>query len=100
MHVYMQHAETLNPEQIREFLEAGEGIAFAGQKRAETYAWTQQLLVSQEYDCQGTLFKVFLCDRTTLYKMFHFVCRVSLPSSSLALRSATAIPRFCPRNSS
>ncbi|MGI9074454.1 MAG: hypothetical protein ACR2JB_24780 [Bryobacteraceae bacterium] len=49
----MQNAETLNPEQIRNFLEAGEALAFAGQSRAETYAWAQQLLVAQEYGCQG-----------------------------------------------
>jgi transposase InsO family protein len=49
----MQNAETLNPEQIRSFLETGEGITFAGQGQAETYAWAQQLLVAQEYACQG-----------------------------------------------
>ena len=53
MQVHMQNAETLNPEQIRNFLEAGEALAFAGQSRAETYAWAQQLLVAQEYACQG-----------------------------------------------
>src|SRR6476469_6628635 len=53
MQLRMQNAETLNPEQIRRFLETGEGIMFAGQGQAETYAWAQQLLVAQEYACQG-----------------------------------------------
>jgi transposase InsO family protein len=49
----MQNAETLNPEQIREFLKSSEAIAFAGQNQAEKYAWAQQLLVGQEYACQS-----------------------------------------------
>jgi transposase len=53
MHLRMQNAETLNPEQIRGFLETGDAIRFASQGRAETYAWAQQLLVAQEYACQG-----------------------------------------------
>lgn len=49
----MQNAETLNSEQIRSFLEAGDAIKFVGQSRAEAYAWAQQLLVGQEYAGQG-----------------------------------------------
>jgi transposase InsO family protein len=49
----MQNAETLNPDQIREFLKSSEAIAWTGQSRAETYAWAQRLLVGQEYACQG-----------------------------------------------
>jgi transposase InsO family protein len=49
----MQNAETLNPEQIGNFLKSGEAIAFASESRAETYAWAQRLLVAQEYACQG-----------------------------------------------
>jgi transposase InsO family protein len=49
----MQNAETLNPEQIREFLKSSEAIAFAGQSQGEKYAWAQQLLVGQEYACQN-----------------------------------------------
>jgi hypothetical protein len=33
MHVRMQNAETLNPEQINEFLKVGDGIEFAGQRQ-------------------------------------------------------------------
>lgn len=53
MHVHMQHAETLNPDQISQFLKLGDGIEFAGQSRAEKYAWAQRLLVAQEYARQG-----------------------------------------------
>jgi hypothetical protein len=49
----MQNAETLNPEQIREFLKSSGAIAFAGQSQAEKYAWAQQLLVEQEYARQS-----------------------------------------------
>src|SRR6476660_2685214 len=70
MQLRMQNAETLNPEQIRRFLETGEGITFAGQGQAETYAWAQQLLVAQEYVCQGNkergVFRAYLSKMTGL----------------------------------
>src|ERR1039458_3344286 len=53
MHVHMRTAETLNPDQISQFLALGETIEFAGQSRAERYAFAQQLLVAQEYARQG-----------------------------------------------
>jgi transposase InsO family protein len=49
----MQNAETLNPSQISEFLKLGEEISFAGQSRAEKYAFAQRLLVAREYASQG-----------------------------------------------
>jgi hypothetical protein len=49
MHVQMQHAETLNPDQINQFLTLSDSIEFAGQSRADKYAFAQQLLVAQEY---------------------------------------------------
>ena len=49
----MQNAESLNAEQISEFLKLGEAISFAGQSRGEKYAWAQRLLVAREYACQG-----------------------------------------------
>src|ERR1035437_3422098 len=49
MHVHMQTAETWNPDQISQFLKLGDTIEFAGQSRAERYAFAQQLLVAQEY---------------------------------------------------
>ena len=66
----MQNAETLNPEQIREFLKSSEAIAFAGQSQGEKYAWAQQLLVGQEYASQGKkdrgLIRAYLCKMTGL----------------------------------
>jgi transposase InsO family protein len=53
MHVHMQTAEILNPDQISQFLKLGNTIEFAGQSRAERYAFAQQLLVAQEYARQG-----------------------------------------------
>src|SRR5450759_2246669 len=53
MYVQMQTAETLNPDQIGQFLKLGDTIEFAGQSRAERYAFAQQLLVAQEYARQG-----------------------------------------------
>ena len=49
----MQNAETLNPNQISEFLRLGEAISLAGQSRGEKYAWAQRLLVGREYACRG-----------------------------------------------
>lgn len=45
----MQNAENLNPDQIRRFLELSEGVEFAGQSRAEVYAFTERVLVRQQY---------------------------------------------------
>jgi transposase InsO family protein len=45
----MQTAETLNPDQIGQFLKLGDTIEFAGHSRAERYAFAQQLLAAQEY---------------------------------------------------
>jgi hypothetical protein len=49
----MQTAETLNPDQISQFLKLGDTIEFAGHGRAERYAFAQQLLAAQEYARQG-----------------------------------------------
>jgi hypothetical protein len=53
MHVHLRTAETLNPDQISQLLKLGETIEFGGQRRAEKYAFAQQLLVAQEYARQG-----------------------------------------------
>jgi transposase InsO family protein len=45
----MQNAESLNPEQIRQFLELSETVEFAGQSRAEIYAFVERVLVVQQY---------------------------------------------------
>lgn len=49
----MQNAENLNPDQIRRFLELSEGVEFAGQSRAEVYAFTEGVLVKQQYVALG-----------------------------------------------
>ena len=45
----MQNAESLSQGQIERFLESSEEINFVGQRRAEVYAWVQQVLVKQEF---------------------------------------------------
>lgn len=45
----MQNAENLNLEQIREFLDSSAGIAFTGAGREEIYAWTERVLIAQEF---------------------------------------------------
>jgi hypothetical protein len=53
MHVRMEHGESLSPHQMGEFLRASEAVRFAGQSRAEVYAWVQETLLRQEYFRQG-----------------------------------------------
>jgi len=53
MQMQMQNAEDLNLEQISDFLKASHGIEFSGQGRAETYQWTQRVLIAQEYTSRG-----------------------------------------------
>ena len=48
----MENAESLTPEQIREFLKGSQSIEFAGQNRAERYQFVQRVLVAQEYTQQ------------------------------------------------
>lgn len=45
----MWNAESLNREQIREFLKSSEAIEFAGCGRNEKYAWMERVLVAQNY---------------------------------------------------
>ncbi len=49
----MQNAETLNAEQMGEFLKLSREIEFTGQSRAEVYGWVGRVLVAQEYAGQG-----------------------------------------------
>src|SRR6185312_12972778 len=53
MRLHMQNAENLNPDQIRQFLELSEAVEFAGQSRAEVYAFTERVLVAQQYAASG-----------------------------------------------
>jgi transposase InsO family protein len=52
MQVHMQNAETMSQEQIREFLGSSAGIEFGGGGRSEVYAWTERVLVAQEFGRQ------------------------------------------------
>jgi transposase InsO family protein len=49
MQLTMQNAEHLNQDQIQEFLESSAEIEFAGRGRAEIYAWTERVVVAQEF---------------------------------------------------
>ena len=49
----MEHGESLSPQQMGEFLRGSEAVRFAGQNRAEVYAWVQETLLRQEYFRRG-----------------------------------------------
>lgn len=49
----MEHGESLSPQQMGEFLRGSEALRFAGQSRAEVYAWVQETLLRQEYFRRG-----------------------------------------------
>jgi transposase InsO family protein len=51
--ISVQEAEKLDLEQIRVFVEASEGIRFAGENRQQVYAWVEQVLVQQQYGRLG-----------------------------------------------
>ena len=53
MQVQVQSAERFSIEQIREFLAGSQGIEFQPESRAGIYAFTEQVLVDQEYLSQG-----------------------------------------------
>lgn len=76
----MQNAEELNLEQISEFLKASYGIVFSGQGRAETYAWTQQVLIAQEYASLGKT------ERGAVRRYITKVTGLSLPQAARLIR--------------
>jgi transposase InsO family protein len=80
MQLQMQNAEELNPEQISEFLKASHGIVFSGQGRAETYAWTQRVLVAQEYASLGKT------ERGAVRSYITKVTGLSLPQAARLIR--------------
>jgi len=45
----MQNAEHLSRDQIREFLASSGGVEFTSQERAPMYAWTEKVLVAQQF---------------------------------------------------
>ena len=76
----MQNAEELNLEQISEFLRASHEIVFSGQGRAETYAWTQQVLIAQEYVSLGKT------ERGAVRAYITKVTGLSLPQAARLIR--------------
>ncbi len=77
----MQNAERLNPDQIRQFLQLSEAVEFAGQSRAEIYAWTQRVLVAQEYA------RLSKKPRGAVRKYLSKVTGLSLPQIARLIRS-------------
>lgn len=53
MQISMQNAEALTGRQMDEFVTGSEGIGFTGESRAAIYAWTERLLVVQEFLVQS-----------------------------------------------
>ena len=49
----IEQSEALTPLQMGAFLRASEAVVFAGQSRAEVYAWGEATLLGQEYFRQG-----------------------------------------------
>ena len=80
MHVRMENAEDLTPEQIREFLNGSRSIEFAGQTRMELYGFVQRVLVVQEYASQGRKERGYI--RAYLSK----VTGLSLPQTTRLIR--------------
>jgi hypothetical protein len=53
MQIQMQNVDALRPEQLQDFLRGSQAMQFAGQNRAEIYAWIGETLTQQEYLRQG-----------------------------------------------
>lgn len=49
----MHEAEKLSLDQIQVFLEASQGVRFAGETREQVYIWVEEVLVHQQYQRQG-----------------------------------------------
>ena len=84
MQIEMQNAEALTGQQITEFLKGSEGIAFTGGDRASIYAWTEQLVVAQEYAGKGTK------ERGASRRYACKVTWLSLPQMTRLIRSCRA----------
>jgi len=79
----MQNAETLTAEQISGFLKGSEGIEFTGQGRAGVYAFTEKLLVAQQYSQQSKR------QRGAIRSYLNKVTGLSLPQITRLIRSYT-----------
>ena len=49
----MNHNREMSREEIRAFLQASEGVQFAGQKKKEVYTWVNGLLRAQRWELLG-----------------------------------------------
>jgi len=49
----VHEAEKLSLDQIQVFLEASQGVRFAGETREQVYNWVEEVLVHQQYQRQG-----------------------------------------------
>jgi transposase InsO family protein len=67
LNISVQEAERLSLEEIRRFVEASEGIRFAGEKREQVYGWIERVLCEQQYAKQGKVVRGLL--RRYLEKM-------------------------------
>jgi len=65
--VRIEQSEAMTPVQMGEFLRASGAVEFAGQSRAEVYAWVEATLLGQEYFRQGKKARGVI--RTYLSKM-------------------------------
>lgn len=81
MQIRMQNAEALTGSQIDEFLKSSEGIDFTGESRAGIYAWTERLLVAQEFALQGKK------ERGAIRRYASKVTGLSLPQMTRLIRS-------------
>lgn len=81
MQIRMQNAEALTGPQIDEFLKSSEGIAFSGENRAGVYAWTERLLVAQEFALQDKK------QRGAIRRYASKVTGLSLPQITRLIRS-------------
>ena len=81
MQLRMQNAEALTGQQIDEFLAGSEGIGFTGESRAGIYAWTERLLVAQEFTGQSKK------RRGAIRRYASRVTGLSLPQMTRLIRS-------------
>src|SRR5580658_9498419 len=81
MQIRMQNAEALTGQQIDEFLTGSEGIGFTGESRAGIYAWTERLLVAQEFLVQSKK------QRGAIRRYASRVTGLSLPQITRLIRS-------------
>jgi hypothetical protein len=91
MQMQMQNTEALTAGQIETFLEGNAAIGFAGQSRADIYAWTERTLVAQEYHKQGKK------QRGVVRAYLRKVTGLSLPQVTRLMRKHRQSGRVAPQ---